>query len=63
LVSTNYDFVGQYSDSLRAGQFEDRIPVEARISAPVQTGPMGPPSLLYSGYWVYFGGKAKEAWR
>ena len=27
----------------------DRNPVEARFSAPVHTGPRGPPSLLYSG--------------
>ena len=27
------------SDSLRAGRSEDRIPVRARISAPVQKGP------------------------
>jgi hypothetical protein len=27
-----------------------------RFSAPVQTGPVGPPSLLYNGYWVSFPG-------
>jgi hypothetical protein len=31
------DFV--YSDSLRVGRSGDRIQVEARFSAPVQTGP------------------------
>ena len=29
-----------YSDSLRGGRPGDRIPVEARFSAPVQTGPV-----------------------
>jgi len=28
-----------YSDSLRNGRTEDRVPVEARFSAPVQTSP------------------------
>ena len=28
-----------------------------RFSAPVQTGPGGPPSLLYNGYQVFHGGK------
>jgi hypothetical protein len=31
-------------------------PVEARFSAPVQTGPGGPPSLVYNGYRVSFPG-------
>jgi len=25
--------------------------------------PWGPPSLLYSGYWVFPGGKAAGSWR
>jgi hypothetical protein len=44
------------SDSVWTGQSGDRIPVEARIFAPVHTGP-GPPSLLYYGYRVFPRGK------
>jgi hypothetical protein len=33
----------------------------ARFFAHVQTGPGGPPSLLYNGYWVFPGGKAAGA--
>jgi hypothetical protein len=33
------------------------MPVGARFSAPIQTGPWGPPSLLYNGYWVFPRGK------
>ena len=32
----------------------------ARFSAPVQTGPRGPPSLLYNGYCVFLG--VKSGW-
>jgi hypothetical protein len=31
--------VGRYSDSLRAGQSGDRIPVRSKFSVPVQAGP------------------------
>jgi len=62
-MSTNYERVGRHSDSLWAGRFKDRIPVEVRFLASVQTGPMGAPSLLCSGYYVFFGGKAAGAWR
>jgi len=34
-----------------------------RFSAPVQTDPGGPPSLLHNGYWVFTGGKAAGALR
>jgi hypothetical protein len=36
--------------------------VGARFYAHVQTGPGGPPSLLYNGYRVFPGGKATGAW-
>jgi hypothetical protein len=51
--------VSGYSDRLRARRSGDRIPVEARFSAPVQTGPGGTSSLLYSGYRVFPGGKER----
>ena len=34
-------YLSRYSDWLRAGRFEDRIPVGARFSAPIQIGPGG----------------------
>jgi len=37
----------------------DRIPVGARFSAPVQTCPGAPPSLLYNGYRVFPGDKER----
>jgi len=49
----------RYSDWLWAGWSGDRIPVEVRFSAPVQTGPTAPPSLLYKGYRVFRGGKER----
>ena len=51
------------SDSLRAGRPKDRIPVEARYSAPVLTGSGPHPRLLYNGYRGITGGKAAVAWR
>ena len=42
--------------SLRAGRSGDRIPVDARFSAPVQTGPGSHPATYTNGYWVSFSG-------
>jgi len=53
----------RYSDSLRAGRFGDRIPVGARFSAPDQAGPGTHPASYTTGYRVFPGGKAAEAWR
>ena len=41
----------------------DGILVRARFSAPSQTSPWRPPSLLYNGYRVFPGCKAAGAWR
>jgi hypothetical protein len=50
----------RYSDWLRAGRSGDRIPVLARFSATVQTGPGGhPASCTMNGYRVFPGGKKR----
>ena len=46
----------RYSDSLWSGRSGDRIPVGVTLSAPTQTGPYAPPSLLCSGCRVSFPG-------
>ena len=48
----------QYSDSLRTGTSGDRIPVGARLPAPVQTGPKAHPTSCTMGTGV----KAAGAW-
>jgi hypothetical protein len=47
---------------LLAGQFGDRIPVGCDFQHPPRP-PLGPPSLLYDGYWVIHEGKEAGAWR
>ena len=61
---TNKAPMAQYNDSLRVGRSGDRIPLRARFSAPVQTGPGAhPPSHLYSRCGVIPRGKAAGEWR
>jgi hypothetical protein len=43
--------LSQYSDSLRPGRSKDRIPVRARFSAPVQTGPGAHQASYTMGTW------------
>ena len=50
-------FSGNRTLSLSA----DRILIGARFSIPVQTGPYGPPSLLYSEYRVSFPGMKRPS--
>jgi len=48
---------GLDSDSLRVGRSEDRIPVEAGFSAPVQTGPGAYPASYTMGTGSFLGVK------
>ena len=50
-------------DSLRAGRYGNRIPVGARFSAPVQTGPGAHPASYTLGPDLCLGVKAAGAWR
>jgi len=49
IISGGRDMLTRYSDSLRAGRSGERIPVEARFSAPVQTGPGAYPAFYTMG--------------
>jgi hypothetical protein len=56
-------YLSHYSDWLRAGRSEDRIPVGARFSAPVHNGPLGYNLLIQCVPGPFSGGKAAGAWR
>jgi len=53
-------YLSGYSDWLRAGWYEDRIPVGGEIFRTSPHRPWGPPSLLYNGYRVFLGGKERS---
>ena len=57
LVSIYTSWAG-YSDWLRAGRSGERIPVEARFSAPVQTGPGAQPASCTMGTGSFPGVKS-----
>ena len=52
----------QYSDSLRAGRSRYRIPVGARFSAPVHTGPGSHPAYYAMGTGSFPGVKQPGGW-
>ena len=63
LQYTPVEWAGQrsrYSDWLRAGRSGDRIPVESRFSAPVQTGPGAHPTSCTMGTGSFPGVKSSR---
>jgi hypothetical protein len=66
LTNTKYrgqGYLSRYSDSLRAEQFGDRIPVERRSSAPVQTSPGSTQPPVQWVKILFPKGKAAGTWR
>ena len=57
------EYRSQYSDPLRAGRSRDQIPVGARFSALVQTGPGAKPAFYAMGTGPFLEGKAAGVWR
>ena len=52
------EYLSRYSDWLQAGWSGARIPVEARFSAPVQTGPRTHPASCTMGTRSFLGVKS-----
>ena len=48
-------YLSRYSDCLRAGRSGDRIPLGARLSAPVQIGPEALPASYTMGTGLFLG--------
>jgi len=48
-------WLSQYTDSLRDGRHGDGVPLEARFSAPVQTGPGAHPTTYTMGIGSHWG--------
>jgi hypothetical protein len=57
------DFSDNYSESLRAGSFRDRIPIEARFFVYVQMGLGAHPASRIMGTQSHSQRKAPGAWR
>ena len=53
-TGTGFGWGRRHSYWPRAERSRDRVPVGARFSSPVETGPGVPPSLLYHGYRASF---------
>ena len=60
---TGPDYLSRYRDSQRVVWSGDRIPVESRFSATVQTGSEAHPASYTMGTGSFLGGKAAGAWR
>jgi len=60
LVGNSERKLGRYSDWLWPGRSGDRIPVEARFSAPVQTGPESLTAPCAMGTVFFPGGKEQS---
>jgi hypothetical protein len=63
ILNLKNHYHSRYSNLLRAGRSGDRIPVEARFSATIQTGSWAHPASYKKGTRSFPGGKVAGAWR